>query len=890
MCRDYKISLYLKIILTAAAYFLQSKADSQIYSVANYPHNSGEADFSAVFLGEDIVFCSSRSRKTTNYNQDSVEVFYTDLFHSKYDGSGSYLSPEPLRGDVNTFFNEGHATFSADGTIMYYTANLIKKTGKSKSKTDEYKLGIFEAHLINGAWVKVGEFVHNSVSSKFSTAHPCLADGDSVLYFASNRPGGFGGSDLYRCFRTSTGWSEPQNLGENVNDEGNEFFPFVNSYGTLFFTTDGRYDSEGMDIYSCYRKGKSEFEEAFRLNNTINSAFDELAYSEKHNSDMGCFSSNRNKEQDDIFLFKKTEEQSRQCVESAESINCYRFVDENLRRIENNLPIVYNWELGDGTQLSGDTIEHCYNAPGIYTIVLNALDTLTKMVFSKISEAQVTVADPKFPVIYMPDTVYIDKMYEAYISADLFDKFVIKEIKWQLNEDNSFDGKSFRHSIGSLGAYQLKCEIFGDKNNQGIRDRICLYKNFRCLEVPMDAVIAEPMVDIPKPQPVEVKMNTKTFGNYSLADLGIGDNFYMLIIAESLEPMSFEDSIFKHINAEISEIKTEKGYIYAIERKDNWNELLTIHAELKNKGIITSYAEHFDNKAYEKSVVRTGFYNNEEIETVETIEPISIVKEPSLSESTIKKENTVLKEPATAHSAQVYQPSDALEIKSEPLTAGISTHKKARTLYHIVVESSNERISFEDGFFKNVSTEIAELKSGSTYSYSVLTSSEPRHLESTLTELQKSGYTNAKIQAYDLQEFSNNLLKIGRYKQTINPEALNDEFSKLSDIKFDYNSSEILESSHKSLDYIASILMLEDQFMLKINAHTCNIGNSEYNKKLSEKRAQSVVSYLTSKGISKSRLIASGHGYNKPAASNFTMDGRSTNRRVEFVILYQGNK
>lgn len=84
--------------------------------------------------------------------------------------------------------------------------------------------------------------------------------------------------------------------------------------------------------------------------------------------------------------------------------------------------------------------------------------------------------------------------------------------------------------------------------------------------------------------------------------------------------------------------------------------------------------------------------------------------------------------------------------------------------------------------------------------------------------------------------------------------------------------------------------MLESGFKLKINAHTCNIGNSAFNKKLSDKRAQSVMNYFMNKGIEKERLIATGYGDSKPSASNFTLDGRSTNRRVEFVIMFEGNK
>lgn len=987
--RSYiKITPPIKLAAFAVVSLFHLTSFCQIYSVSEFSHNSEEADFSAVFFGDDIVFCSSRTRKTTTFNEDSVEVYYTDLFQSKYDGSSSFYPPEPLKGNVNGFFNEGHATFSKDGLTMYYTANLIKKTGKSKSKTDEYKLGIFIAKLINGEWTKTGEFEYNSLNSKFSCAHPCLTQGDSVLYFASNRPGGFGGSDIYRCKKMGEGWSEPENLGENVNDEGNEFFPFINRYGVLFFTSDGRYDSEGMDIYCCYTDEKNKFEDAFRLNNTINSSYDELAYCEKGESNTGCFSSNRNNNQDDVFLFTKTEEQNRQCVESIESILCYRFVDENLQKLEKNLPIVYKWDLGDGNVATGDTIEHCYQNSGTYTIVLNAIDTVTKMTFSRISEAQVVITDHKQPVIYIPDTVYSDIRFEASIDHTVFDKFEIKEIKWQLNEGQTFEGKSFEHALKETGVYQLKCELFGEKKQNGIRPRICLYKNFSCIVQPVNQDVIEPMIEVPVEQPVEIKMNTKTFGNYSMKDLAIGDNFYMLVIAESVNPISFEDSIFKNIDGQISEIKTEKGYIYAIERKDSWKDLLTLHDKLRNKGIKTSYAEVFNEQSYDKSVVRKGQYREEaaiaentssiaevaqsndpsissqknmpvnllstDALTGKTNEPeqsdekpngtnttitlegdkqtIDIISALDISEEKAKEPKNESSDSANNQNKESTQPnnpginslnvagqkssegnvemkvlSEAAEKKNSandekqslsPSSAKpqtVSTVKptpsrKSITLYHIVVDSSSKRIPFNASFFKNIHTEIAELRSGSNYKYTILTASEPNYLENALVELKSAGYKNAQIAAYDLQQFSDSLLKMGGFIQPQNTDRLNSEFANLSDIKFDYNSSEVLPVSFATLDYIASILVLESGFKLKINAHTCNIGNSSFNKKLSDKRAQSVMNYFISKGIEKERLIATGYGDSKPAASNFTIDGRSTNRRVEFVIMFEGNK
>lgn len=896
MDQRQKIALLLPFVALAVSLVLQQSAVGQNYTIIDFPHNSLEADFSAAFWGDDIVFCSSRSRKTTNYNHDSIDVFYTDLFLSKFNGSDFSIA-EPLKGNVNTFYNEGQPTFSADGKTMYYTANLTRKTGKGKSKTDEFKLGIFEAKRINDEWIVSQEFEHNSKNSRFSSAHPCLAHGDSVLYFSSNRPGGYGGADIYRCFKDDDGWSEPQNLGPDVNDEGNEFFPFVNQYGILFFTSDGRYDSEGMDIYCSYPNGPNEFEPAFRLNNTINTSFDELAYSEKRDSNMGCFSSNRNNGQDDIFLFTKKFEQESLCKESSESVLCYRFVDENLEnsgQLGNRMPIVYNWDLGDGTFASGDVIEHCYQSPGEYTVFLSAYDTVTKMVFAQISQARILISDPKQPIIYIPDTVYANGAFLASVRYDMFDEFKVNDIKWTFDDGTTFSESTLKHQMSAIGHHQLRCELLGERKVNGSRNRVCLYREFYVCASPDDAAIPEILVELPKQAPLEIKMKTKSFGKYSMDDLNIKQQFYKLIIAESVNPISFEDSIFMYIEGEISEIKTDKGYVYAIDKKDDWKDLFVVHDGLKSKGLQATYAELFDKKVYDKSLVRTGYYSKESVAVIaqeisnneKKVEPTLIVQNQLVVKESLKKINKETVELKQTQPILKETIIPASKVQQNDLIPA----KKATILYHIIIESNDKRIPFTSSRFKDVTTEIAEMRSGNGFKYAVLTASNPTYLQEPLKELRSIGFSEAHIVAYDLQAFSSSLVKVGKYIQPENTEKLNVEFAKISDIKFEYNSSEILPVSFKNLDYIASMLMLEDAFMLRINAHTCNIGNSQFNKELSERRAQAVVDYFVNKGIRKERLIAKGYGDSRPATSNFSVDGRSANRRVEFIIVFDKNR
>ena len=107
----------------------------------------------------------------------------------------------------------------------------------------------------------------------------------------------------------------------------------------------------------------------------------------------------------------------------------------------------------------------------------------------------------------------------------------------------------------------------------------------------------------------------------------------------------------------------------------------------------------------------------------------------------------------------------------------------------------------------------------------------------------------------------------------------------LRNIFFDFDKSELKEESFIELDRLVQFMQENPKLKIRINGHTDNIGSSEYNMKLSDQRAVSVMQYLRSKGIPYERIISRGFGSTKPVESNETPEGRARNRRTEFEIL-----
>jgi outer membrane protein OmpA-like peptidoglycan-associated protein len=117
------------------------------------------------------------------------------------------------------------------------------------------------------------------------------------------------------------------------------------------------------------------------------------------------------------------------------------------------------------------------------------------------------------------------------------------------------------------------------------------------------------------------------------------------------------------------------------------------------------------------------------------------------------------------------------------------------------------------------------------------------------------------------------------------------EAIRVENVFYDFNKATLQEASFESLDKLVQVLNDNPTIIIELGAHTDSKGTDEYNQKLSQARAKSVVEYLVSKGISRSRLLAKGYGESVPAAENTNADGtdnpegRQLNRRTEFKVL-----
>ncbi len=263
--------------------------------------NSKYSDFCPVFVGEgyDIVyFTSSRMENKKKRASKITGQGGSTIYMSKVDGRGKWTVPAPLDEPFGKTGNDdGVANVSSDGRTMVFTRCPLN--GQEGSPVHAY-----EIRREGGRWSEPVRILPGS-DSTMMVAHPALSPDGQVLYFVSDKDGGYGGFDIWKSLRNVDGsWGPAQNLGPFVNSAGDEMFPSVRENGTLYFSSNGHPGFGGLDIYKAVESEGGRYVVS-NMGLPINSAGDDFGITFMGSAEEGLFSSNRGnvKGYDDIYSF-----------------------------------------------------------------------------------------------------------------------------------------------------------------------------------------------------------------------------------------------------------------------------------------------------------------------------------------------------------------------------------------------------------------------------------------------------------------------------------------------------------------------------------------------------------------------------------------------------------
>jgi len=303
-------------------YLDEIKANSGRYKIEDAGINSKYSDYGSFTANNKIYFASARD--TGNFSQRKhtwTGEYFTNIYNADLDPeTGSALKVHKFKSAINTKFHEASPIFTQDGKTVYFTRNNFVNGKKGKNDNKVTLIKIYKATLgIDNKWGNIMELPFNS--DNYSTAHPALSPDEKTLYFTSDMPGTIGQSDLYKVsINSNGGYGTPENLGNTINTEGKETFPFVTNENEIYFSSDGHPGLGGLDVFVANIDNEGKFSNIQNIGADVNSSKDDFAYSIDPVSRRGYFSSNKDGGQgsDDIYKFEET--RKLKCVQELEGI------------------------------------------------------------------------------------------------------------------------------------------------------------------------------------------------------------------------------------------------------------------------------------------------------------------------------------------------------------------------------------------------------------------------------------------------------------------------------------------------------------------------------------------------------------------------------------------
>ncbi|MEM6319686.1 MAG: OmpA family protein [Bacteroidota bacterium] len=266
--------------------------------------NTKALEYSPVLLGNQLIFTSTRptiNQPMTRWRDEKEQ--FSDLYIADKSAYGGFINVRRLPGKASSPVHDGVATVNHQGNELFFTRN----NANGKNEDNVINLKIYALQLVNDVWQNLQELPFND--DAYSNCHPYLTTDGQWLYFASNRPGGFGGMDLYVSRNINGVWQKPQNLGHEINSDQNEVFPFLSTSNMLYFASNNEQSRGGLDLFKSKKLDNAlHFSPIENLGPEFNSTADDFGYFATANELEGYFSSNRpdGKGEDDLYHWQRS--------------------------------------------------------------------------------------------------------------------------------------------------------------------------------------------------------------------------------------------------------------------------------------------------------------------------------------------------------------------------------------------------------------------------------------------------------------------------------------------------------------------------------------------------------------------------------------------------------
>jgi outer membrane protein OmpA-like peptidoglycan-associated protein len=320
---DKKITKDKAVFLDKISYYLM---DSLAFNVKAADFNSVHSDYGPSYFHEGLAFASSRDQELFLKNKPadafSEEESLLNMYYVPVNEQGMAAQVQPLHKiHLGKSLHEGPMAFYDNGKKAAFTRTNLARGRAVYGENGKAHLQIYFADIDKlNAMSNIQPFKFNS--AHYSVAHPTFSSDGKLMYFTSTQSNGLGGSDIYLSEFKDGSWTIPENLGSNVNTEGDESFPFLANDTALYFASNGHGSMGGLDILVCYKRGK-EFSKPINFGGPLNSRFDDFSFVADATGRSGYFASNRPGGQglDDIYAFSLTNFFYKGQIRLADSLN-----------------------------------------------------------------------------------------------------------------------------------------------------------------------------------------------------------------------------------------------------------------------------------------------------------------------------------------------------------------------------------------------------------------------------------------------------------------------------------------------------------------------------------------------------------------------------------------
>ena len=405
------------------------KNNSGRFQLNNASINTENSEYGTALYGDKIVFAGATDARKAKrgVSQWTGESFY-DLYEAEHFDQ-KLGSRKPFSSSINTQFNESTPVFTKDGNTMYFTRNnyVNRKLGSDIENTILLKI-LRATKDKNGNWGDIVEVPFNS--DQYNVAHPALSPDEKYLYFASDMPGSFGNSDIFRVeILGDNQYGTPENLGNIINTAGRESFPYISKDNVLYYSSDGIPGLGGLDIFAVKFNADGSTSKPVNIGMPGNSADDDFCFVFNSDSKIGFLTSNRpgGKGKDDIYSFHEDKPLLFSCQKNIKGI----VKDAKTKAVIADAKVI----LSDKVMKEVSTDQS--KTDGTFTFEkVNCNDShyYLRGEKEKYETAEVNVTVGKDEVVYEillnPRQVAIEK------GMDLAKVFEIKEIKFDYNKAN----------------------------------------------------------------------------------------------------------------------------------------------------------------------------------------------------------------------------------------------------------------------------------------------------------------------------------------------------------------------------------------------------------------------------------------------------------------------